>query len=488
MAKRGNFTEQQWNYLQAHGKPTNRREFLAGSFASAAGFVMTPSILSVLASSTAKAANACDSGASGLPAFVNINLSGGACLAGNVVGFNANGDMLSKYDLVGLGNNNSFATETEFGNVVFPSTQLIPQSMLGGIRSTAPTAVAKTAFISMFVPSQSDTSTNAIDPTGMVTSAGLVGSLLPKLGTSRSTGTGVSNMAAGTAPPAPLIVGQISDLTSALAPASTLTSNLTKTQQQNLANLVSNLSGTQAAAVAAANSSSSQTLSTLVQCATGKNVELSTVTNPGIDPTLDTTYNVSGLWQMTNGGTVIGRSQNQRKVFGAMVYNALKGNCGSVGIELGGYDVHAINGVTAQNNADFVAGQLMGQVLATAELMQKPLYLVITTDGSADAPSGSGVRAGWQGDTGNSKGMVWVMAYHPSGRPVIKNDKKMSYQLGYLTNGLGSADDSVVGSTQSAANAVVANYLQFAGQYNALSGKAGLTFDQQTLSQVLRFA
>jgi hypothetical protein len=474
-----------YNYLEDHKKPNSRREFLASGMMSFSAYMMTPSILGILSnSSVAQAADACESASqSVLPAFVAVNLSGGASLSGNYIVHDQGGNLLPKYDILGLGT--TPPTEKEFGNVLFPSSTAVTQSFLTGMRAQANGALAKSSFIAVCVPLQDDTSNNAIDPTGMVTAAGLVGSLLPKLGTRNTTGTGISQKASNIAPPAPLIVSKISDLTSALAPASALTNNLNKTQQKNLLTLVSNLSGSQARAVASANSSSSQTLSKLVQCATDKNIELATQTNPGIDPQLDSDKSVANLWQMTTGGTQFGRNQNERTIFGSMVYNGLKGNSGAVGLELGGYDYHG-QGATSQNQKDFDAGQLVGKVLATAQAMNKKVFIHVTSDGSVGAPSGSGLRPGFTGDRG-SGGMSYIIAFDPAGRPGMKNDRTAPWQLGYYTNGQGAADDSLVGSADKAGVAAFANYLAFAGQ-SSLFSKVLTPLSTSDQDYIVRFA
>lgn len=470
---------------QDHKKPNTRREFLASGMMGSAAFMMAPSILQVLATSVAKADDSCGSAsATVLPAFVGVNLAGGMSLSGNYMVHDSGGSLLSNYDILGLGTG-VITTEKEFQGVLFPSSNVITTSFLTGLRNTAGTAVAKTSFVGVCVPLQDDTSNNAIDPTGMVTAAGLVGALLPKLGRSSSTGTGISQKASNTPPPAPLIVSKIADLTSALAPASSLTSSLTSAQQKSLLSLVSTLSGSQARAVASVNSSSSQTLSTLVQCATDKNIDLATQTNPGIDPQLDSDKTVSNLWSMTNGGTLIGRTQNERTIFGSMVYNALKGNSGSVGLELGGYDYHG-QGANAQNQKDFEAGQLVGQVLATAAAMGKKVFIHVTSDGSVGAPSGSGVRPGFTGDRG-SGGMAYMLAFDPAGRPAMKSDKAAPWQLGSFSKGLGAEDNTMVGSADKAGVAAFANYLQFAGQMS-LFGKAITPLSISDQDAIVRFA
>lgn len=474
-----------------HKRPTNRREFLAAGLIGFSGYVMAPSILSILARPSfalGASNNACDS-ASGvqLPSFITINLAGGAALAGNYIALDQGGQMLPSYDLVGLGQ--APPIEREFGNVAFAgapadSTRLAAQ-LLAGIRATASRATLdRTSFLAVCVPLQDDSGNNKIDISGMVTAAGLSGELLPRLG-SQETVTGVRQEPAVVRPPAPLVVNNINDILGALAPAGALASRLNVSQRQNLLRLVNNLSSSQARTLAKPNSSSGQTLSRLIQCVTDKNVQLSTAANPGVDPRLDQSIDVAGLWQMTTGGTLFGRGQNDRLFMGTMVYNALKGNAGTVGIDIGGYDYHGNSRQGLTDPRDFDAGQLIGKVLETASLMGKKVFIQITSDGSVGTPSGSDINANFESDRGNG-GQSWVLAFNPAGRPALKNAN--SYQLGYFNKGQGAVDQSDVGSAEKAAKAIFANYLQFAGQ-TALYPK--ITNDQPVageLDRLIKFA
>ncbi|MES2962841.1 MAG: hypothetical protein V4760_03050, partial [Bdellovibrionota bacterium] len=324
-----------------HKKPTTRREFLGSGLLGFSGYMMAPSVLTILARSgvaTAAEGDECGGGSAvRMPAFVNLNLSGGASLASNVIPLDAGGNPLTNYTRVGLGMNPT--TVTQFGNVLFSQSGATNQ-MLGGITAIASAAtLGKTSFFQIATPSGDDTNGNQLDATGLITAAGLVGELLPKLGR-RASPTGVGQAAALLAPPAPLVVNSINDIRSALSAAGAIQTRLTQPARESLAKLVNGLSVSQARQIASVNSASGSTLSRLVSCATDKNIELATSTNPGVDPQLDTNLGVANTWQMANAGAVAGQNQAARQAMGAMVYNALKGNAGTVGLDLGGYDYH----------------------------------------------------------------------------------------------------------------------------------------------------
>ena len=472
-----------------HKKPSNRREFLASGLLGFSGFMFTPSILAVLAKPEfAMAADpSCAAvNAVSLPAFVNINLSGGAAMGANYLPLDAGGNLLPSYDQLGAGARPN--TATEFGDVLFsgsPSgTMRLGSQMLQGIRSsTSATTLAKSSFLAACAPLQDDSNINQIDITGLVTKAGLQGSLLPKLGTRESI-TGVSNSPCLVTPPAPLTVNGIADVTNALAPSGNLATQLTAPQRSNLLRLVNNLSASQGRTIASANSSSGTTLNKLVQCATDKNVVLANSTNPGVDPRVDMSSNASTLWGMGTQGQLFGRSQNDRLVMGAMVYNALKGNAGAIGLEIGGYDYHGQDRIGTTDVMDMNAGQLIGKVLETAANMQKKVFIHVTSDGAVGC-GGPLATDNFTSDRGSGNVSFMIM-YDPAARPALKSPKQ--YQLGYFNNSQGAVDSTIAGSAVLAGTAAFANYLQFAGQLGLYTQVTGNSSTDGTLEKLVKLA
>ena len=473
-----------------HKKPGTRREFLASGMLGFSGFMFTPSILSILAKPEfALAADpSCSAvNAVAMPAFVNINLSGGAAMGGNYLPLDAGNNMLADYGVLGQGKTPT--VEREFGQVAFAgapsgSTRLGSQ-LLAGIRTTAgATTLSNTAFIAACAPLQDDTNTNMIDISGLVTAAGLQGALLPKLGTRESV-TGVSQTACLKAPPAPLVVNTINDVLNALAPTGNLATKLSAPQRSSLLRLVNNLSASQARTIASANSSSGTTLSKLVQCATDKNVSLANSTNPGVDPRTDTNTTLSTLWGLGTGGNMFGRNQNDRLVMGSMVYNALKSNAGAVGLEIGGYDYHGQDRMGVTDVQDNNAGQLIGLVLQSAALMGQKVFIHVTSDGAVGAPGGSAAGANFTGDRGAGN-VSYMLMYDPAARPALKNAAQ--YQLGYFNSSQGAVDSTPVGSAQLAGVAAFANYLAFAGQLSKYTTVTGNSSSDGTLDSIVKLA
>lgn len=471
-----------------HAKPTTRREFLAKGLISASGFVIAPSILQVISGSQAFAADLdCAPPPSGLPAFIVVNLSGGAALAANYMPLDRGRQKLASYANIGAGVS---PTETmEFQGVRFPVTS----KFLEGVRAFAPAAtLSKTGFVGTMVQSGDDRADNKLDISGLVSAAGLTGGLLPKLGTVASQLTGVRQAPAVLDPPAPLIVNSVADLSSAIGLNGTAgaLARLNANQRGSLLKLIDRLSGSQGRQLASANSASGQTLSKLVSCATGKNIELSSTTNAGIDPRVDTALgtNLSMLWQIQAGApaTAFGRSTNQRIAFSAMVYNAIKGNAAAVGLDLGGYDYHD-NTRTTADRMDRDAGQLVGIILQTAALMGKKVFVQVVSDGAAGGPGGDATSV-FTSDTGTT-GMSYIMAYDPARNAVdmMKNDAFL-WQIGQFTSGGVSDANSIVGSPEKASAAAFANYLQFAGLIDKFQSIAPGRFGANELNEAVRFA
>jgi hypothetical protein len=456
-------------------KYLSRRDLLGSGLVGFSGWLMTPSILGILSSpSFANAAgDACGGDATAanpFPAYIAIHLAGGAGLTGNYIVKNSANGFLTDYSKMGLGSGAAIqaAATTEFGTAQFYNQS----GLLAGIRAGAPAsgqgaeaqALVKTAFLPVCVKSSDDNSNNLMDPSGMILKAGRSGTLLPNLGQDASTGTGIGIKAAKNInPPSPLIAGSVASIKDALAPAKAL-ATLNAKQRTSLFQLVGSLSSVQGRSLASVNSSSSsQTIGKLVECATGKNIGFAGSTGPLVDPSapeaLGADARVAAIFQTSATGAIAGRSQAQRQVIASMVFNTLKGNAASAGINLGGYDYHgqARNATDAKDND---AGMVIGWVLAAAAALGQKVVIHVTSDGSVDAPAGSAIGAGWSSDQGD-QGTNFILMYSPEGRPALTT---RGAQIGHFTAG-GIVDTTTpVGTPENAALAVFLNYMKFAGQ------------------------
>jgi hypothetical protein len=429
--------------LTGHKKPVTRREFLNYGIIPFAASTFMPNWLTLLSPSGALAQNAAcaaDTG-SGMIPFVQLNLSGGAALMANYVPMDAGMNPLPNYTIMGLGNG-AVPIVREFGNVPFAGNGI--SNILTGIRQQATAAtIGKTAFVGMCVRSRDDSGENPFAMNGLAHRAGLVGTKLPHLGT-QNTQTGIGQMPVLYAPPSPLIVRSFNDVANSLGYTAAVAAGLNPAQRERLTRLVSDLNGSQARKLASINTG--REVNTLIECAGIKNVDLVREGAGAVDPR--TNAAVAAAWGV-NAQTA---GNNQNLVFGTMVYNTLIGQAGSASLNIGGYDYHG-NARNVTNARDLTAGQVIGRILQTAEVLQRPLFLFVTSDGSVSSPNSQDRQVQFNSDRG-SAGMAYIIMYQPTGRI-----ETTGFQIGHYAASQAAADNTVVGNSSNiATQAAFANY------------------------------
>jgi hypothetical protein len=469
-----------------HKKPTSRRDFLSTGMIGMSGLIVAPSILNVLARpefAFGADDGACVAAGSSMPAFITVNLSGGASISGNLPPLGEDRLPLPKYDLLGGGPDQTIFTDNTRGRDLFQGVRVALSSTgmpVGGLWTgimlrASQATLDKTSLIAINVPSNDDTSSNMHDASGMIMAAGNNGELLPNLGTRNGTGTGVGQTSSTVKAPAALIVSNFTDVSGALSPAGTLAARLTVDRRKKLLELVNSLSGSQARAIATAGSATGSTLAKVVECATGKNIELANAA-PDIDPGLNTA--VATAW-----GINPNNKNGANYSMATIAYCAINGSAATGGIDLGGFDYHGA-GRANQNAADQRAGEAIGRILETASILGKTVMLHITSDGSVSSNGNSAYGGDYNNDSG-SRGTNLMLVFSPTARPKIKNDSFM-HQIGFFTPGQGASDQSPVGNATKASVAVLANYLRLAGQDSKLDAIAPGVFQRGDLDQVIR--
>jgi len=443
-----------------------------------AASMMMPNWLSLVLPSSAAAASGCVVPSGDMIPFVTLNLAGGAGLVGNYIVQDKGMQMLPSYNLMGLGNVPPVAME--FGNVPFAGVsngQLVSQ-FLQGLRETAPTSLAKTAFVAVCVRSRDDSAENKFSADGMLAKAGLMGSILPNLGRRANTASGIGQVPAVLNPPSPLVISSFTSLTNSLGYAGALGNTMNASQKQSLARLVSRLSESQSRKLASV--SRGDEIKSIVDCAGIKNQDLVQQGANAVDPRQDAQFStsLSGVWGI-NAGT---NANNRELIFGSMVYNALKSQSGSVALEIGGFDYHD-NTRTTGNTRDLDAGRTAGRILESAQAMNRPVCLYITSDGATSSAKSDSVTAPWTSDRGTA-GLSFFMYFNPAGRP-----QTSGFQIGNFTSGQVADETSPVGSSpEAAAAAVFANYLAINKRLDLFNGIAGRVLDANALNAVLKFA
>lgn len=458
-----------------HSKPTTRREFLAHGMIPFAASLMAPQFLNLILSSVAnaQAAVVCNGVTAKWIPFVSLNLSGGAAMASNFVPMKSNGDRLASYSKMGLGDNQVPLVQ-EFGGANFAgSNGNLIGKMLEGIRSVASTdTLSNTSFIGVCVRSRDDSGENPFSINGLVTKAGLLGSHLPNLG-AQSTITGVNQKPAYITPPTPLVVRSFRDILNSLGYSAALGSQLSNTQKIKLAQLVSKLSESQARKLASV--TTGDQIHNLVACAGIKNEELIQEGSSVVDPVKNSTF--ANIWQLNANS----QQNSNNYVFGSMVYNALMGFAGATSLEMGGFDYHN-NTRNTGDNRDREAGVAMGRILQSANVLQQPLFLYVTSDGAVVSAESTARNSPWTSDRG-SAGAAYIFIYDPKGRPAVSN-----HQIGSFTDDQVADDKFVTGNDPArAAQAVFANYLQFNKRLGDLQKVVGRNaLETSALNQVVK--
>ncbi len=473
-----------------HKKPTTRREFLATGIIPFSAWAVPPSLTTLLLPKAASAADCSSAGPSFIP-FITLNLAGGPSLVSQVVAKKVNGENLRSYTKLGqgVGPGISFNVEKEFGNVEFAgtaiggNTQGLVSKFLTGLRNPRAQngfvnpAIAKTAFVWSAVASGDDTAMNNFDVTGLVVKMGLTGAQLPNIGRVDSS-TGISQKPALLPPPAPFIVGNLNDLTSALGYASGL-AGMKTSQKTAIARLIASVSGSQAKRIA--ETPGAQLIAEAVECIGVKNVDLVRTGGGDVNP-----YTVGGsvstemarIWGV-NLGNINATTQNT--VFGAMVYNGIVGNAATVNLNMGGYDYHD-NTRTTGDTRDLAAGGIVGRILETAALVNKPVFIYVCADGATVSQEAGTADGPWMSDRGIS-GMQYIIAYHPAGRPATS-----SSQIGGFNDGQAADGSFPTGNSPDlAAQAIFANYAAWNGRIDFLD-QYGVIRDADIRSKILKFS
>lgn len=456
-----------------HKKPVTRRDFLAAGLIPFAASAFVPTALGLMGA-TPFSANAADCAdpQQALAPFITLNLSGGAALMANLLPRDNGFQPLANYQ--SLGYKSMPTMVSAYGSPSWSSRS----GVLAGLNSiiTDQSIRDKVQVIQICVASVDDSNSNRFDASGMVYAAGLAGTLMPNLGR-RSSVSGLNQQSALINPPRPLVVADVKDIENSLGYTAALNSaGLSKAQKQKLATLVGNLSATQAEKLSKIRTVAH--VKDLVECAGIKNSTVvgasAALVNPFASGASPAQQQIAGIW---DSGTALAAN----RVFGAMVYNGLLGQSGTVNLELGGYDYHDGTRTTG-DRMDNEAGQQIGKIIQSASVLGKKVAVYLTSDGATAV----GSNENWVADRGQA-GSAMLFLFDPAGRPQLVDGA--SPQIGsFESSGAQQVvASSLVSDPQNAAVAVVRNYIAFNGQ-DALSrfDKVGSSFSRDQLEQITK--
>nr|BFD66334.1 hypothetical protein HAGR004_13560 [Bdellovibrio sp. HAGR004] len=446
----------------------SRRELLETGVLSFAARVAVPGAVTSILGMTSRA-QADESVAPMMP-FITLSLSGGAALHGNFVVKDKGGSLLSSYSKLGLGRA-GFATEKVMGADFASSSRLHK-----GIQSVASAAtLGKTRLVALCTDTANDTAGQAAlrpfyDLSGPLERAGLIGKVLPGV----HQGAGAENLRpVFTSPNTMLELASLDNMFGALNYSSTLADNglLNAAQKRTLSSFIGKMTQSQIARL----NSKDDGLKLALQEAGIKSADIIKAGGAsGVDPRKDAM--VQRVYSI-NTGTA---ANNATAVTAGVVYNALNGNIAHGRITLGGYDYHAPGVRTAADQKDFDAGVQIGRMLELASQMQKPLFLMVTTDGACVSEISDSATTIWSSDYTSS--LQFIIAFDPRGKVTSSGT-----QIGHYLADQSVDNTTLVGSRPDyVAAAILANYLNLNYKMGMFKQLAPATLQADDVEKVVK--
>ena len=484
-----------------------RRDFLCDGATSTVGFAFLPSLATVLQNGRAMANANCtkEGGVTDAPAFIGIDLQGGASIAGNnVIVYDDGGQLLTSYGGLGLPPDllpsNSKMINTELG---LPMHAHSP--MLRGIKEalnldttvntdadddgdgdgeqggedtqtgeSSSSVLDKVNGCVICTQSADDTSSNRLATAPGIYMAGAQGLLVPLVGTRPSFpgGSGGNSATPYVTGVTPAFISNIFSAQQLISPAAFWAND--PKRMEAVLSLIQDMSDSHLRRFS--NMSLPEQTRAMIKCGyldannllvqRGDNVIRSRDLNPRDDNRL--------------------RGINLGQVSEAAVevaYLVLRGYAGSGTIAMGGYDYHDSTSSTGEAR-DKVAGMVIGTVLGMAAALQKKVMLHIYTDGGVDADENSPAQKveedsdieiekyTWRGDS-EARSAAFVLVYDPSGRAELGFQQMGSYKSndGGTVNLAPSKHVRICQSPEGQAAAVIANWLAWQGREKELHDK-----------------
>lgn len=471
-------------YIEGHGKPLTRRQFLAQGFITGAATVAAPSLLSLLAGRGASAqmmpctSPALSSGR--MIPFICFDLAGGASIAGSNVlvgGPGGQEDLLSLSGYSKLGLPAPFTPQQATTNVINSELGLRfheNSAMLDGIRSRTSvftrTQINGAVFCSR---SLNDTQNNELNPMQGIASAGSDGALLTLIGSksSDSGGNSVSPMHLIDDSLKPTKISSGSDATG-LVDSGRMAEFLDEAGAGRVVDAIKAISDRKLNRLAALDEDALAI--SMLRAAYADSAALVTAySSPDIlDPLKDPI--ITGLTDSIFSAADLNSSTFKKTA--AIMKLVVNQHVGSGCIELGGYDYH--NSTRSRGEGkDRAAGEAIGACLEYAARSCNDLIIYVFSDGSlsSDGQIDTSVEGGdkgiWKGDN-SSTASAFMLVYskdEAAGRPQMVTDplqlSGVRQQIGHFRSD-GSVErgaNEISNSPASLSEAIVLNYLALHG-------------------------
>lgn len=172
-----------------------------------------------------------------------------------------------------------------------------------------------------------------------------------------------------------------------------------------------------------------------------------------------------------------------------IIYNSITGNSGPGNLNFGGFDYKGVSRATSDAR-DEVIGEWLGKAMQYAHVAKKKLMIYVPTDGSTASDDSTTGGGDWKNDRG-AAGQILFFVVDPlsEAAPVISAN---NYMIGNFTQSQ-EANDSFWTTTHSrpnhreiAAAAVFANYLKLAGKGEKIEALTQSVIKQDEAVKYLR--
>lgn len=167
----------------------------------------------------------------------------------------------------------------------------------------------------------------------------------------------------------------------------------------------------------------------------------------------------------------------------AIAWNVLQGHTGPGVFTIDNCDYHQPNQPQLAVAKDNEIGVALGRVIASAHALKKPVFVQIITDGGVYSQPSDSYERRWVGDA-NQHTMSLMAYYNP-----VKAVEQRRIQLGHFTKDATVEFKTIVGKdAESAAKAVIVNYLHLQGLTGQIEQLTGMRLQPQEIEAMLAFA
>jgi hypothetical protein len=501
----------EWSLPDGHPAPVSRRQFLSYSFFGSATFLMAPTIAEWAQQQGLYAQSSCEDpyDPSMIPIFI-LDLAGGAPLTSNIIvgGRGGQRDFLqgsytqedrventtftyTDYEGYGWTPEMNPATHPELIDSTFGLLMHSESAFVRGIKHTFNLSDQHHHLDGMSIACRvgSDSSANSLAPTQLFKNFGVGGSLAYAIGRNARPSGGRHRSASGPKPrgSGAMFVGDRSSNVRNIAGrgrVNTLIAN--RDESQKILDVIASMG--QESFERFKNLSPDDQLQAIIDCGYDSavtrpsSVALDDIypSNPGADPIISQCFPAANAVNTTIGGQTIGLLSNTTAV--AAAAKALAD--GLVGVAVhseGSHDQHSNDVPRSPYNNLLIAGARLGQVIKYFSLRQKPVAIIVTSDGGMSASKRTERRYlsvsghemyGHPGDS-DPRSATLMFVYHPGidnrtnslFQPHAIQSGQANRQLGaYNLQGADLSYLAVASSTDRVAHALVYNYLALHGR------------------------